>query len=158
MSACREGELDALLAGELSAEDAARVDAHVDCCPACRHTLTWLRLERGWMAQRARRMPSRPALSYSTLEARLARPAVPAWVPLPGTWADWGKMLMGATAVVAFVGLSMVKVGPTSTGDEPWSRDVRPSGLSEPWCVDPSREAMDALEAAVGACLLATPR
>ncbi|MFP2928435.1 zf-HC2 domain-containing protein, partial [Pyxidicoccus sp. 3LG] len=40
-----------MLAGELSAEDAARVGAHADTCPACRHALTWLRLERGWMAQ-----------------------------------------------------------------------------------------------------------
>lgn len=158
MNACREGALDALLAGELSAEDAARVDAHVDACAACRHGLTWLRLERGWMAQRARRMPSRPALRFSALEARLARPAVPHWVPLTGTWAHWGKMLMGATAVVAFVVLSMVKVGPTSMKDEPWSLDVRANGLSEAWCVDPSREAVDALEAAVGACLVASPR
>ncbi|MFP2906226.1 anti-sigma factor family protein [Pyxidicoccus sp. 3LFB2] len=157
MNACREGELDALLAGELSAEDSARVDAHVDACSACRHAMTWLRLERGWMAQRARRTPSRPALRFSALEARLARPVVPHWVPLPGTWAHWGKMLMGATAVVAFVVLSTVKVGPTSAGDEPWSRDVRSTGLSEAWCEDPSREAVDALEAAVGACLVATP-
>jgi anti-sigma factor RsiW len=158
MSPCREHELDALLAGELSPEDAARVDAHMDTCPACRHALTWLRLERGWMAQRARRTPARPALHFSALEARLARPAVPHWVPLPGTWANWGKMMMGAAAAVAFVGLSLVQAGPTSSGEEPWSRDVLVSALVGEACEDPSREAVAALEASVGACLVATPR
>jgi anti-sigma factor RsiW len=154
MSACREGALDALLAGELSPEDAARVDAHVDTCPACRHALTWLRLERGWMAQRARRTPARPALSFSALEARLARPAIPPWVPLPGSWANWGKMMMAAAATVAFVGLSLMQGGPAPLGDEPRGRDVRMLGEA---CEDPSGEAVAALEAALGACLVASP-
>lgn len=167
MSACREHELDALLAGELLPEDAARVSAHVNACPACRHALTWLRLERGWMAQRARRTPSRPALSFSALEARLARPAVPRRVSLEGTWAHWGKMMMGAAAAVAFVGLSLVRAGPASLGEEPsWdmsmstglSRDVLATALGVEACEDPSREAVAALEASVGACLVATPR
>ncbi|MBZ4422651.1 anti-sigma factor [Myxococcus sp. RHSTA-1-4] len=160
MSACREHELDALLAGELPPEDAARVSAHADMCPACRHALSWLRLERGWMAQRARRTPSRPTLSFSALEARLARPPVQRWVPLPGTWTNWGKMMMGAAAAVAFVGLSMMQAGPTtSTGEEPsWSRDVLATALAGEACEDPSREAVAALEASVGACLVASPR
>jgi anti-sigma factor RsiW len=169
MSACREHELDALLAGELGPEDAARVSAHADTCPACRHALAWLRLERGWMAQRARRTPSRPALSFSALEARLARPAAPRRASFEGTWAHWGKMMMGAAAAVAFVGLSVVRAGPASLGEEPsWdmsvsmstgmSRDVLATALGIEACVDPSREAVAALEASVGACLVATPR
>ncbi|QSQ21671.1 zf-HC2 domain-containing protein [Pyxidicoccus parkwayensis] len=156
MSACREADLDALLAGELAPEDAARVDAHVDTCPACRHAMTWLRLERGWMAQRARRMPPRPALDFAALEARLSRPAIPTWVPLRGAWSNWGRMLMAATAAVAFVGLSLTQGGATSLGDEPFGRDTRPSMLGEA-CEDPSREAVAALEASVGACLVASP-
>ncbi|NMO20816.1 hypothetical protein HPC49_26560 [Pyxidicoccus fallax] len=155
MSACREHELDALLSGELSTEDAVRVSAHADACPACRHALTWLRLERGWMAQRARRTPSRPALNFSALEARLARPAAPPrWSPLRGTWANWGKMMMGAAAAVAFVGLSMVQAGPTSTREEPYVL----TALTGEACEDPLGEAVAALEASVGACLVATPR
>jgi anti-sigma factor RsiW len=156
MSVCREGALDALLAGELSPEDAAKVDAHVDTCPACRHALSWLRLERGWMAQRARRTPARPALRFSALEARLARPAIPVWVPLPGSWANWGKMMMAGVAAVAFVGLSLMPGGAASLGDEPWGRDARASALGEA-CEDPSREAVAALEASLGACLVASP-
>lgn len=157
MSACREADLDALLAGELSPEDAARVDAHVDTCPACRHAMTWLRLERGWMAQRARRTPARPALSFAALEARLARPAPRPWEPLRGAWTNWGRMLMAATAAVAFVGLSLTQGGgPTSLGDEPF-RDVRISTLVGDSCEDPSRDAVAALEASVGACLVASP-
>ena len=55
---CRESELDALLAGELSAEAAERVRAHAAACATCTRSLAWQKLERGWMAQRARRMPS----------------------------------------------------------------------------------------------------
>lgn len=81
-SPCREPELDALLAGELSPEDAARVRAHAEACAACAHALAWLKLERGWMAQRARR--STPALDFAALEARLnAAPAQATPAPRP---------------------------------------------------------------------------
>ena len=54
LSECRESELDALLAGELSAEDAERVRAHAAACATCTRSLAWQKLERGWMAQRAK--------------------------------------------------------------------------------------------------------
>jgi hypothetical protein len=78
-------------------------------------------------------------------------------VPLPGTWSHWGKMMMGAAAAVAFVVLSVVQAGPVSVKDEPRGRDALVNALGEAWCEDPSRAAVDALEASVGACLVATP-
>lgn len=154
MKPCREHELDALLAGELPLADAERVQAHADACAACRHALAWLRLERGWMAQRARRTPDRPALRFSALEARLAARTAARRAPRPaGTWANWGKMMMGAAAAVAFVGFSMAQVAPVPVGDEA----VLATAVGEAWCEDPSRDAVAALEARVGACLVASP-
>ncbi|MCP3104012.1 zf-HC2 domain-containing protein [Myxococcus sp. K15C18031901] len=156
MSACRENELDALLAGELSDEDAARVRAHAEGCAACRHALTWLRMERGWMAQRARRTPSRPALDFAALEARLAATAEPSVVPHraphESPWRGWRTMLMGAMATMACFGLGLVRSGPTTNAEEPWGAEVLVAASGEA-CED----AAAALEARVGACLIATP-
>lgn len=156
MKPCRDSALEALLAGELPPEDAERVRAHADGCAACRHALMWLRLERGWMAQRARRMPERPALRFSALEARLAKKAASRPPPIPGTWANWGKMMMGAAAAVAFVGFSMAQVAPVAPGDEAFRGEVLATAVVEA-CEDPAREAVAALEARVGACLVASP-
>jgi anti-sigma factor RsiW len=156
MKPCRESALDALLAGELAPEDAARVQAHADGCAACRHALAWMRLERGWMAQRARRMPARPALRFAALEARLEQKAASRVLPHPGTWSHWGKMMMGAAAAVAFVGFSMAQVAPVAPGNEAFRGEVFATAVTEA-CEDPSRDAVAALEARVGACLVATP-
>lgn len=160
MSTCRESELDALLAGELAPEDAARVRAHAEGCAACKHALAWQRLERGWMTQRARREPVRPALSFSALEARLAvarkAPAPVRHARREGQWRHWGKMAMAAAAAVAFVGLSLPRGG-TGVGvgvgtEEPWSRErLVVTG------VEACEDAAAALEARVGACLIASP-
>ncbi|MCP3062593.1 zf-HC2 domain-containing protein [Myxococcus sp. K38C18041901] len=156
MSTCRESELDALLAGELSPEDAARVRAHADTCAACKHALAWQRAERGWMAQRARREPRRAALSFEALEARLAARAPTPVVrqpPREGEWRHWGKMLMAAAAAVAFVGLVLPRGGGSGPSvDEPWSREVLVTGG-----VEACEDAAAALEARVGACLIASP-
>ncbi len=166
--ACREQELDALLAGELSPADAERVRTHAEGCAACTHTLAWLRLERGWMAQRARRMPARPALSFSTLEARLAAAKVAA--PTPGAephravrpaprrghWSHRGMMALGAAAAVAFMVFGMAQVRPVNSLEEPWSQEVLASGLLQA-CVDTSGEEMAATEARFSACLIASP-
>lgn len=156
-AACREHELDALLAGELSLADAERVRAHAEGCAACTHALAWLRLERGWMAQRARREPARPALRFSALEARLAE-ATRASRPTPfrGTWAHQWKMALGAVAAVVFVAFSMAQVPPAAS-EEPWSRDAWSIMTNGEACEDTTGEAMAALEARVGACLVASP-
>ncbi len=158
MSACREAELDALLAGELSPEDTARVHAHANACPACQHALAWLRAERGWMAQRARRLPERPALDFAALEARLRKREAPP-APRRLEWLYWGRMLTAATAVVAFVLLGTLQVTRIPSADEPWSQHdpFAAAPRTVEWCDDPSREAVAALEARVGACLVATP-
>lgn len=172
--ACREQELDALLAGELSPADAERVRAHAQGCAACSHALAWLKLERGWMAQRARRMPARPGLDFAALEARLARadtnasarptPVLAAAkrretraTPRRTEWSHRGMMAMGAVAAMAFIFFGVVQVRPVnSTGEVLWSQEVLASGLVQA-CVDPSGEAVAALEDRFNACLIATP-
>lgn len=152
---CRESDLDALLAGELSAEEAARVSAHAAACGTCAKTLAWLRLERGWMAQRARRTPSRPALSFGALEARLR----PASVPRRARWEYAGRMALGAAAAVAFVVLSLVPRTASfesRASEEAWG-DGLVSVATVPACMDPSVEAVARVEATYGACLLASP-
>lgn len=152
---CRESDLDALLAGELSAQEAARVSAHAAACGTCAKTLAWLRLERGWMAQRARRTPSRPALSFGALEARLR----PASMPRRARWEHAGRMMLGAAAAVAFVVMSLVPQ--TASFDSRSSEEAWGDGLvsvaTVPACMDPSVEAVARVEATYGACLLASP-
>ncbi|WP_224247582.1 anti-sigma factor family protein [Hyalangium gracile] len=167
--ACREQELDLLLAGELSPTDAERVRAHAEGCAACAHALAWLKLERGWMAQRARRMPARPALNFAALEARLAaKNGAPAPRPMAEPrravrseprrphWSHRGMMAMGAAAAVAFITFGLAQVRPAHSLEEPWSQEVLASGLLQA-CVDPSGEAVAALEDRFSACLIATP-
>jgi len=160
--ACREQELDALLAGELAPADAERVRAHTESCAACTHALAWLKLERGWMTQRARRGPARPALSFDALEARLA--AAPVAVarhseratPRRSDWSYRGVMALGAAAAVAFIFFGVVQVRPVNSPEELWSQEVLASGLVQV-CVDPSGEAVAALEDRFSACLIASP-
>lgn len=150
---CRESELDALLAGELSPEQAERVRAHAATCGPCSQSLAWLKAERRWMAQRARRQPSRPALRFSALEARLQPPA-PRRAP---RWADLGRMAVGAAAAVTFVALSLIpRPGPPSLSEEHWGEELVSVARVDA-CMDPSIEAVARVEASVGACLLASP-
>jgi anti-sigma factor RsiW len=158
---CRESELDALLAGELCPEDAERVSTHAATCATCTRALAWLRTERGWMAQRARRMPSRPALSFDALEAKL-RPA-PARRP-PRREHRGLVAMMGAAAAAAFMVLSMApRSNSTSHGsfssfssEDAWSEGMV-SIAQVPACMDPSVDAVARVEARFGACLLASP-
>jgi anti-sigma factor RsiW len=149
---CRESELDALLAGELSAEQAEHVRAHVATCGPCTKSLAWLKAERRWMAQRARRQPSRPALRFSALEARLPPPA-----PRRARWAELGRMALGAAAAVTFVALGLMpRPGPPSLSEENWGEELVSMARVDA-CMDPSIEAVARMEASVGACLLASP-
>lgn len=160
--ACREQELDALLAGELSPAEAERVRAHAEGCAACQHVLSWLKLERGWMVQRARRPSERPQLDFSAVQARLAAAssAVPARRAEPhrAEWSHRGKLAAALAAAVAFFIFSAPRqVGPVHSVEEPWSsQEVLVSGLLQA-CVDPSGEAVEATEARFGACLIASP-
>ncbi len=164
---CPEHELDALLAGELSPEDAQRVRVHADGCAACQHALSWMKLERGWMAQRARREPSRPALDFAALEARLSKPvrAAPPVRPAPrrAPWAHRGMMAMAGMAASVFFIFSVAQQSRplTSASDEGAGWSDGEALLFTPArgevCTDPGAEAVAALEARVGACLLASP-
>ncbi|HZH13919.1 MAG TPA: zf-HC2 domain-containing protein [Archangium sp.] len=155
---CREPELDALLAGELSPEEAERVSAHAATCATCTRALAWLRTERGWMAQRARRMPARPALSFEALEARLRPPPAPCQVRREPRGL---VAMMGAAAAVAFMALSMTPRSPSTSLSSFSSEDAWSEGLVSmaqvPACMDPSVDAVARVEARFGACLLASP-
>lgn len=166
--ACREQALDGLLAGELSPAEAERVRAHAESCAACQHALSWLKLERGWMAQRARRPSARPALDFSAVQARLEgkSPSHERPTPRPARatpqrthWSHRGIVAMGAAAAVAFLlfgGGQPVNPSPYSA-EEIWSsQEVLVSGLPQA-CMDPSGEAVAATEDRFGACLIATP-
>ena len=118
------------------------------------------------MAQRARRMPARPALSFSALEARLAQAKTAAPVAEPsraersaprrGHWSHRGMMALGAAAAVAFMLFGVAQVRPVNSLEEPWSQEVLASGLLQA-CVDTSGEEMAATEARFSACLIASP-
>ena len=155
---CREPELDALLAGELSPEEAERVSAHAATCATCTRALAWLRTERGWMAQRARRMPVRPALSFEALEARLRPPPAPRQVRREPRGL---VAMMGAAAAVAFMALSMMPRSASTSRSSFSSEDAWSEGLVSmaqvPACMDPSVDAVARVEARFGACLLASP-
>ncbi len=163
--ACREQELDAWLAGELSPADTERVRAHAEGCAACQHAMAWLKLERTWVAQRARRTPARTALNFAALEARLA--AAEARLPVSAPMgrratprrhegSHRGKLVMGAAAAVAFFLFGMAQVRPVPSLEEPWSQEVLVSGRVAA-CVDTSGEAVAALEDRFSACLIASP-
>jgi len=149
---CRESDLDALLAQELSEAEALRVSEHATHCDTCRRALEWLRLERGWMAQRARRQPSRRALDYGALEARLR--------PAPERRSPWEWRGLGLGAVAAGLVLVMLSGGPParspSFSEEPWGEGLMSMARVEV-CLDPSLEAAARMEAQVGACLVASP-
>ena len=151
-SLCRESDLDALLARELSEEEARRVSAHAAACDTCREGLEWLRMEREWMERRARGQPARRALDYGAVEARLrgAPPRRDSW--------QWRGLGMAAVAA----GLAVVMLSGTPSGhlptrsEEPWSEGLVSMARVEA-CVDPGLEEAARMEARVGACLLATP-
>jgi hypothetical protein len=108
------------------------------------------------MAQRARRLPSRPALSFDALEARL-RPSAPRRAP----WESWGRIAMGAAAAVAFMALSIQPPSrptslPSFSSEEQWGDGLVSVARVEA-CMDPTIEDMARVEARFGACLLASP-
>ncbi|MDC0712310.1 zf-HC2 domain-containing protein [Stigmatella sp. ncwal1] len=159
---CREQDLDALLAEELSPAEAERVRTHAEGCASCAHSLSWMKLERGWMTQRARRMPSRPALNFEALQARLAtapaRPAPPERRPAPGrtwSWSSPGKMALGVAAAVAFLAVNLTRMPPASSIEESWTQEALASGMLA--CEDTSSQEVAAMEARFGACLIASP-
>jgi hypothetical protein len=65
-------------------------------------------------------------------------------------------MALGAVAAVAFIFISVTQARPVHSTEELWSQDVLASGLLQA-CVDPSGEAVAALEDRFSACLIASP-
>jgi Putative zinc-finger len=117
---CPIEELEALLAGELDAEDAARVQKHVAGCAACKDELAWLSAEAELMARRRATQPPVKAEIWQGIAERIAAaderkgvvPALPPEVvPLPARarrrwgWAAktaYGGLLAAAAAAVVF--------------------------------------------------------
>lgn len=165
--------LEAWLSGALAPDGAAGLEAHVGACAECARALGWLRAERAWMAQRARRTPARPALAWERLEARLhadaAAPALPQALPPalprvaapapsrlrpPRRWAHGAAALASAAAALLLLAVLPLGGGPVRLEDgEPEA--LRERGVEA--CVDPAQEALAALERRLSACLLATP-
>jgi Putative zinc-finger len=75
---CSIEELEALVAGTLEADAAARVQTHVDGCASCREELQWLRAEAELMARRRDRHADVSPALWEGIEARLMRPPAPA--------------------------------------------------------------------------------
>jgi anti-sigma factor RsiW len=65
-----EDRFEALLSGELSAEEAGRVQAHCDACPECGRALA--EAQRAWEALGEAEAPVQPPSLWPRLEARLA--------------------------------------------------------------------------------------
>jgi anti-sigma factor RsiW len=179
-AACRTHALEEWLSGALPPEEAGAAEAHVAGCAACAHTLAWLRLERSWMAQRARRMPTRPALQWEALEARLAGPPVAGSAvavapvtappePVPGAparhalaprvrqarWAHGGAMALSAAAALLLVAFSLLLPAVRGGAEPVPAVATAPGGVEA--CMDTLGEAVAALERRVGACLVASP-
>lgn len=116
---CPTEELEALVAGELDAADAARVQAHVAGCATCKDELTWLQAEAELMARRRAAQPAlKPALWHGIADRIAAADertgATPALAPeaaptplRPRRWgwaarAAYGGLLAAAAAAVVF--------------------------------------------------------
>ncbi|MCI0671452.1 MAG: hypothetical protein L0Y64_13410, partial [Myxococcaceae bacterium] len=106
---------------------------------------SWLKLERAWMAQRARRTPARPALRWEALDARLSSPE-----RATVRRANRTALLLGAAAAGVLLCLGLM------TPRSPRAPEV-PEGVGVDACVDAVGEAMSALEVRLGACLVASP-
>jgi hypothetical protein len=110
---CSTEELEALVAGERSPEEAARLRAHVEGCTACRDELAWLTAEAELMARRRDRQELSSTM-WQEIADRLARPATPgpspAQHPTPvrvrrwglGARVAYGGLLAAAAAAVVF--------------------------------------------------------
>jgi len=110
---CPVEELEALVAGELDEESAARVRAHVDGCASCRDELKWLAAEAELMARRrAQQAEPSPAI-WQNIAERIERPQEPVApqaapnVIRPRRWGmtakiAYGGLLAAAAAAVVF--------------------------------------------------------
>jgi hypothetical protein len=148
---CRRDDVEALALGALTAGRVDEVRTHVRECAPCAHHLSWLQLERSWMAQRARRMPERKALAWEALASRLTP------TPVPVRRRSWRPVLpMGLSAAAAVLLMASTLLVPLP-GSEWTEGEETPGTPRIPACMDPWREVVSSLEAHVGACLVASP-
>lgn len=100
---CSIEELEALLAGTLDADAAARVEAHAAACATCRDELQWLRAEAELMARRRAAAPEVRPQIWQGIAERLAPPATAADRSRPSAPVPLRRWGLGAR--VAYVGL-----------------------------------------------------
>lgn len=145
---CSTEELEALVAGTLPPEAAARVEAHVADCAACRDELAWLRAEAALMARRRERQAAPSPALWQGIADRLARPAVPADLPgrrpAPVRVRRWG---LGAR--VAYGGLLAAAAAALVLVSRPGQRHVVPRDLRDAGSTAPAVAARQKLPAAV---------
>jgi hypothetical protein len=128
---CSMEDLEALVAGRLDADAAARVQAHADACASCKDELAWLRAEAELMARRRAAAPEvRPEI-WQGIAERLARPATAAVSPRAATpvrvrrWglgarvAYGGLVAAAAAAVVVATWPGQVRNVPADLGHAP---------------------------------------
>lgn len=140
----RDTELIRLAAGEIEAADAARVQAHLETCAACRARLAEQVRVRdmlgAWIA-------TPPSDVVASLQSRLAaRDAAPRVIPMRGAWRVAARVARIAAAVVVGVGAGygaahfsaaprhVAETPPGSWQDDPlglsFLADASPVGLS----------------------------
>src|ERR1700742_3424232 len=97
---CSVEELEALVAGNLDEETAARVQAHAEACDECKEELAWLRAEAELMTRRRESSPAPAAAVWDAIEARVANPPVAAVAPEAPRW-SWGARIAYGGLIVA---------------------------------------------------------
>jgi hypothetical protein len=108
MESCNFSEqLEAFAAGQLGAEEAATLSAHVKTCDECRRELEWLKVEQNLMVERATRTEVSDDL-WRRVEEKLTTVS-----PMPLRARRWAAMpfALGTAAVAAAV-LMVLFVGP----------------------------------------------
>ena len=101
-------ELEALAAGKLDQEAAARVSAHVASCAECKEELEWLQAEAELMARRRQRQGELDPALWSNVAARIANPeAAPVPIQSARRWSKVAKVAYGGLLAAAAAAVVM---------------------------------------------------
>jgi hypothetical protein len=101
-------ELEALAAGKLDVEAAARVSAHVAGCAECKEELEWLQAEAELMARRRQRQDELDPALWSNVAARIAEPkAAPVPIQSARRWSTGARVAYGGLLAAAAAAVVM---------------------------------------------------
>lgn len=138
---------------QLDEHDVAIDAEHLNTCTPCRTEYAWRERERAWFAQRARRTPDRPALSWDLLAARMELAQESAWQPKPPHAPSWWHRFGVALPAVAACLLAVLPVLLSSSGGSEALDAPSPAPLQA--CFATDDEVLRHQEAAIRACLIA---